>query len=158
VKVAGLEVSGNLEMDITSAITLPVNLSYTYTESAFQGDFNSSFSQWGNVQKGYELPYLPKHIAYISIGLKSWEWDAQLAANYESAMRDVAGSGSVESGAHTDAYTTLDASAGWEVDDALRLQLNVDNLTDRKAVVSRRPFGARPNKPRTVRLRAVYRF
>ncbi|MFL0808084.1 MAG: TonB-dependent receptor [Oceanobacter sp.] len=158
VKVAGLEVSGNLEMDITSAITLPVNLSYTYTESAFQGDFNSSFSQWGNVQKGYELPYLPKHIAYISAGLKSWEWDAQLAANYQSAMRDVAGSGSVESGVHTDAYTTLDASAGWEVDDALRLQLNVDNLTDRKAVVSRRPFGARPNKPRTVRLRAVYRF
>ena len=158
VKVAGLEVSGNLEMDITSAITLPVNLSYTYTESAFQSDFSSTFSQWGDVEKGDELPYLPKHIAYLSAGLQSWEWDAQLAANYQGAMRDAAGSGSVESGVHTDAYTTLDASAGWEVDDALRLQLNVDNLTDRKAVVSRRPFGARPNKPRTVRLRAVYRF
>lgn len=158
VKVAGLEVSGNLEWAVTDTLSIPVNASYTYTESAFQSSFSSTFSQWGEIDKGDALPYLPEHIAYLSAGLKSWEWDTQLSANYQSAMRDVAGSGSVESGVHTDAYTTLDASAGWDVDEALRLQLNVDNLTDRVAVVSRRPFGARPNKPRTLRVRAVYRF
>ncbi len=156
--VTGVEVSGDMDLEITDMISMPVNLSYTYTESEFQSSFSSTFSQWGEVDKGDALPYLPKHIAYISAGLKAWNWDTQLSANYQSAMRDVAGSGSVESDIHTDAYTTLDAAAGWEVNDALRLQLNVDNLTDRKAVVSRRPFGARPNKPRTVRLRAVYRF
>lgn len=158
VKIAGLEFSSQIEWPLNDQLTLPATLTYTYTESAFQNDFDSDFSQWDAVQKGDELPYTPKHIAYVSAGLSAWEWDARISASYQSAMRDVAGGGSVESGVHTDAYTMVDAHAGWDVNDALRLQVNVDNLTDRQAIVSRRPFGARPNKPRTLRLRALYRF
>ena len=39
----------------------PVSFVYTFTETAFQESFVSGFSQWGDVVKGDELPYVPEH-------------------------------------------------------------------------------------------------
>ena len=46
----------------------------------------------------------------------------------------------------------VDASATVEVLPGWRLGLRVDNALDQRGIVSRRPFGARPGKPRAVLL------
>ncbi|GAB3382689.1 TonB-dependent receptor [Spongiibacter taiwanensis] len=157
-EIAGVEVLGQWSHQLSDALTGEVMLSYTYTETAFQSDFSSSFSQWGEVEAGDELPYIPEQIARLQLGAKATRWEAYVAFSYQSEMRDVAGSEPIGQVTHTDAYTTVDASASWFVDQNWTLQLSVDNLLDEEAVVSLRPFGARPNKPRTLRLRVKYAF
>jgi len=54
--------------------------------------------------------------------------------------------------------TTVDLSASWQVHPQWLVQGSVDNVLDDEAIVSWRPFGARPNKPRSARLRVTYSF
>ncbi|GLS28112.1 TonB-dependent receptor family protein [Marinibactrum halimedae] len=158
VEVAGVEVYGEILLPLSDTIEFPINVNYTYTESAFQSSFTSSFSQWGDVREGDELPYLPEHVGRIQFGARTTQWEAYLALNYQSEMRDQAGSLNIDDVLHTDAYTTADVSATWNVNAQWMLQLAVDNLTNEEAIVSWRPFGARPNRPRTTRARVKYRF
>ena len=158
VEIAGLELTGRWDTELTQALTGVLSFSYTYTESAFQTNFSSSFSQWGDVEAGDELPYLPEHIGQVQLGVQGQQWEATTAVSYQSEMRDQAGSASLSQVAHTGAYTTVDSSVSWFIDSNWTLQVSVDNLLDEEAVVSRRPFGARPNKPRSARLRVKYQF
>jgi Fe(3+) dicitrate transport protein len=64
-------------------------------------------------------------------------------------MREKAGQGALLPGSATDWQATLDVVANARVTDWLELYANARNLTDQHAIVSRRPFGARPNAPRT---------
>ena len=41
---------------IGSKLSVPVRVFYTYTHTEFRSDFESSFSPWGKVQSGDELP------------------------------------------------------------------------------------------------------
>ena len=158
VQVAGVEVYGQYVANAGGAIQFPVNLTYTYTESSFQNSFESSFSQWGNVRQGDELPYLPENVGRLQVGAQAAQWEAFAAVNYQDKMRDQAGRGSINDAVHTDAYTTLDLSLLWRPNDTWLVQLNVDNATDEKAIVSWRPFGARPTSPRVYRARIRYTF
>ena len=158
VEVAGVEIYGELTVIDQQQWQMPLTISYTYTESAFQSSFLSSFSQWGAVEKGDELPYLPEHVARVQLGLQTWQWDAYIAINHQSEMRNEAGTGHDELAQFTDAYTTVDLSAAWQVRPQWLVQLSIDNLTNEEAIVSWRPFGARPLKPRSVRGRVKYSF
>ncbi|BFM07360.1 TonB-dependent receptor family protein [Halioxenophilus aromaticivorans] len=158
VQVSGVEIYGQYDVALAQSLEMPIALSYTYTESAFQDAFESSFSQWGNVSEGDELPYLPEHTGRLQVGLKGLKWDAFVAVNHQSEMRNQAGSAAISQGLHTDAYTTVDVSGSWNPTPAWLLQLSIDNATDEEAVVSWRPFGARPLKPRTARARVRYSF
>jgi len=158
VEVSGLEVLGEFLLPVSwGQLLFPVKLSYTYTESAFQSSFESSFSQWGSVERGDRLPYLPENVARLQFGAKALTWEAFLAVNHQDEMRDEASRGNINQVLHTDAYTTVDLSIAWIHPDWL-VQATVDNLLDEEAIVSWRPFGARPNKPRTARLRVKYSF
>jgi len=158
VEIAGVEASGNYSHDFANGWSLPVSLVYTYTESAFQQSFLSDFPQWGNVQLGDELPYLPEHSARLQLGLQSDEYVFALAYRYVSAMREQAGSGELRPGEHTAAYGILNLSAGWGLSEAWKLLAVVENVMDERDIVSRRPIGARPTAPRMLRLTATYRF
>jgi Fe(3+) dicitrate transport protein len=50
----------------------------------------------------------------------------------------------------TDPVGVVDATTAVEVLPGWRLGLRVDNAFDQRGIVSRRPFGARPGKPRAV--------
>jgi Fe(3+) dicitrate transport protein len=157
-EIAGVEIISQWTKELSQALTGEVSLSYTYTETAFQSDFSSGFSQWGDVESGDELPYIPEQIARLQLGAKATQWEAFIALSYQSEMRDQAGKQAISQVTHTDAYSTVDASGSWFINTQWTVQLSVDNLLDEEAVVSLRPFGARPNKPRTFRLRAKYSF
>ena len=42
-------------------LLVPIEFNYTYTSTEFLSTFESSFEAWGSVNKGDELPYLPKY-------------------------------------------------------------------------------------------------
>jgi len=163
VEVSGLEALMNYQHEL-EGFTIPLELSYTYTESAFQENFEVNFGQWGKVNKGDELPYLPEHQLRFTTGLKAENWDLLATIKYISEMRDQPGQQSfkdeyAQNGEqYTQALTTLDLSASYYIDDNWTTQLVLENITDETEAVSYKPFGARPNKPRAAVATIKYRF
>ncbi len=157
VDIYGIELNASYEKNLGD-YSLPVNLNYTLTQSEFQSSFLSGFSQWGTVSKGDELPYTPEHTLRLDVGISAYSWDTQLSLKHRSEMREVAGQGAPAAAYRIKALTTLDWMGNYYLGDQLSLQLKVANLTDAAEIVSRRPYGARPNKPRSIVASAKYRF
>jgi Fe(3+) dicitrate transport protein len=133
-------------------LRVPLRGAYTWTDARFQTAFESGFDEWGTVEVSDALPYLPKHQGSASIGVVAPRWRADLAAVASAAMRTRAGQGALEPGHSTDAFTVLNLSGEFGVTDWSRVFFGVQNLTDSRYVVARRPYGARPGLPQTVTL------
>lgn len=157
VRVHGLEAAWQHAL-VWGAFRLPMALSYTWTEGEFREAFTSPNPQFGEVEPGFELPYVPEHRANARLGLGQGPWTTQLSVSYVAAVRDVAGRGALAPGSGSDAYSVLDLTAGWALSGTLQLTARVDNLLDRDYVVARRPFGARPGKPQSAQVGVRWRF
>ncbi len=157
VEVAGFELLVNY-MPNYNDIDFPISFNYTYTESAFQNRFESGFSQWGLVQAGDELPYVPENVARLNIGMEMTDLIVNVGVSYNSETRDVPGQGSIPSDELIDSRTIIDISAKYQVNAQLAVKLSVDNLSDEQGIVSRRPFGPRPDKPRSIIGAVTYEF
>ena len=157
VEVSGVEVSSHYSA-IFDAFKVPFSLTYTYTESAFQSTFGSGFSQWETVYKGDALPYLPEHQLRFQTGIQTHQWDLLAAIKYMGEMREEPGQGDISNGVYTKALTTIDVAANYFINDNWIAQLNLENISNEQEIVSRRPFGARPNKPRSAVATLRYRF
>jgi len=158
VDIFGLEASVSQSIELSSTMLLPVKLAYTHTQSEFQTEFDSSFSQWGLVKVGDELPYLPEHQLSLEVGLNGEKWRVNTLLKFVSAMKEAAGDDTELSGFETDELVQLDLSASYQLNQNIKLYGKVDNVTDELIIVSRRPFGARPNKPRQVSVGVKYEF
>ncbi|MEM8942687.1 MAG: TonB-dependent receptor [Pseudomonadota bacterium] len=167
VEIAGAEFALNYTHALGNGLTVPLSVAYTYTETAFQTTFTSNFSQWNPgffdgvsepVLRGDELPYTPEHQARIQLGLQGIDWGVDVAARYISEMREVPGVGSFEAGESTPSYTIVDLSADFAVRNRLTLKMIVENLFDESVIVSRRPFGARPNLSRQFKVGLTYQL
>ncbi|MFT2092022.1 TonB-dependent receptor family protein [Paraglaciecola sp. 2405UD69-4] len=158
VEIYGAELSATGQFEIDKSLHIPVNIAYTYTQSEFQSSFESSFSQWGNVTAGDELPYLPENQLNIQVGLAGDNWQVDLAYKYISEMSEAAGTGTDLDGVSTSALSQIDVAAWYQINQSLKIYSKLDNLTDEIQIVSRRPFGARPNKPRQFIVGAKYSF
>ncbi|MEP2650513.1 MAG: TonB-dependent receptor [Paraglaciecola sp.] len=158
VEIYGAELSAKGQFKIDRSLYIPVNIAYTFTQSEFQSSFESSFSQWGNVTAGEELPYLPENQFNLQLGLVGENWRVNLSYKYISKMLEAAGTGTDLDGVSTSALSQVDVAAWYQVTNSLRIYSKLDNLTDEVQIVSRRPFGARPNKPRQFILGAKYSF
>lgn len=157
VDIWGLEIGGAAEWQV-DGLSFPVALAYTFTQSEFKSTFFSEFAQWGNVVVGDELPYLPEHLVNFRIGVVGDKWRLDANYKYSSAMQEAAGTGTELSGFETDSISQLDLAARFDWNSQLQLYAKVDNVTDNDAIVSRRPFGARPSKPREIIVGAKYHF
>lgn len=149
-ETSGVELTAASEFELSNGWLIPLKLVYTFTESIFTESFFAPNSQLGDVQKGDRLPYLPEHSLRAEAGIESDVWRMNLALNYVSEMRDSASYEPFSEVLSTESLTTLDFAANYQLNPQLDLSLKVDNLTDEEAIVSYRPFGARPNKPRSV--------
>ncbi|WP_082627165.1 TonB-dependent receptor family protein [Colwellia sp. TT2012] len=158
VDVYGIEASTSIRWQLTNSLTVPVKIAYTYSQSEFQNSFDSTFSQWGSVKVGDELPYLPEQQLSIEMGLQAEHWQASLLFKYVTEMSEAAGSNTELEGLMTDDLVQVDFSAWYRVNDQIKLYGKVDNITDEEVIVSRRPFGARPGKPRQVIVGVKYSF
>lgn len=158
VDIYGAELSTHGQFELSNGLVIPVKIAYTYTQSEFQTSFDSTFSQWGDVTNGDELPYLPENQFNLQVGLTGENWQVDLAYKYMTKMSEAAGTGVELEGVMTSDISQIDVAAWYQISDALRVYGKLDNLTDEANIVSRRPFGARPGKPRQFVLGAKYAF
>jgi Fe(3+) dicitrate transport protein len=158
VDVYGVEASLNTRFNVSDSIELPINIAYTHTQSEFQNSFKSSFSQWGNVNEGDELPYLPENQLSVEVALAHENWQVSLLFKYVEKMLEAAGTATELEGYYTGDIQQVDLSSWYQVNDAIRIYGKIDNLTDDTVIVSRRPFGARSGKPRQAIVGMKYTF
>jgi len=126
----------------------PLSLQYTFTRAYFDNEFSSILEDWGvgTIRKGDPLPYIPSHQVNVRAGVRWYPWQLNVNAKYQSMSYDQAlADGRLE----VPASRVLDLTGSFFTDWGQEIYANVENLTDAKTLVSYRPFGARPGKPRS---------
>lgn len=124
---------------------LPIQLSYTYTDTEMRNNFESS--AWGNVVYGDEIPYIYKHAFNAQIGIEHKRVEANFGARYNGDMRTAPGQGKIAEREKIPAHLILDASLKVHFNKKITLTLNAINLTNKKYLVSRHPSGLRAGHP-----------
>ena len=157
-KVSGVELSFYDRLSVTSAIDMPYSLIYTYNNAEFEQSFNSDFALWGAVEAGDPIPYMPENQLTLTAGLEANQWRINLLTRYTSELYEAAGDGVTLSGVSTEPMWITDISAAYDFINAGSVYFKLDNVFDEKNIVSRRPFGARPNKPQQWFMGYKYRW
>ena len=93
------------------------------------------------------MPYLAEHMLTAGLSLQGPQWDISVRVNYQGEMLEASGTGVTLEGVTTKALTVIDIAAGYDLTDNSRVYLKVDNASDEIEIISRRPYGARPNRP-----------
>lgn len=144
--VAGLELLVSANLARSSSYRIPVSLSYTLIDGEFDTDIADT-DFFGSVSKGDPLPYLPENQFLASVGFEKNNWAAYLSGNYVDEVCVRASCGDFEK---TDNTFTVDISANYQFSSALNFYARIENLTSEEDILGRQPYGARPNKDRTV--------
>lgn len=129
----------------TCSLRLPLQLSYTYTDTEMRNSFESH--SWGNVVRGDEIPYIFKHALNMQLGIEYRWFYANIGARYNSDMRTSPGQGVIAEREKVPANLILDASVNVLVNKYLTVRLNAINLTNRVYLTSRHPAGLRAGHP-----------
>lgn len=129
----------------TCSLRLPLQLSYTYTDTEMRNSFESH--SWGNVVRGDEIPYIFKHALNMQLGIEYKWFYANIGARYNSDMRTSPGQGTIAEREKVPANLILDASVNVLVNKYLTLRLNAINLTNRVYLTSRHPAVLRAGHP-----------
>ena len=127
------------------AFQMPIQLSYTYTNTKMKNEFESS--AWGYVHYGDEIPYIYKHAFNAQISLEHKRVEANFGARYNGDMRTTPGQGRIAELEKIPAHVILDASLKVHVNKYLTFSLNAINLTNKKYLASRHPSGLRAGHP-----------
>jgi Fe(3+) dicitrate transport protein len=129
---------------------VPVRVTYTHTRAEFRSAFDSDYDPWGEVEIGDRLPYLPEHQMSGSIGYDRSRWSVTLSTVGSAVMRTRAGQGDIPEGKGTDSYVVFNLAGELHLDRVGTLFAGVQNLSDERYSVARRPAGLRPGLPRTL--------
>lgn len=148
--VAGVEASVHDDLALRPGLSLPMSAAYTFTHSAFQTRFTSGFPQFGNVEVGDRLPYLPLHQGRLTVGLAHERFHAHVGTEWRSGQYDSAAA--PDQDVDIPAMALVDAAVHVRAVDALWVYATGTNLLDTPAGVSLRPAGWRPVARRQVML------
>ncbi|MCX7807970.1 MAG: TonB-dependent receptor, partial [Deltaproteobacteria bacterium] len=143
--IMGIEAAG-AHLFQSGEFRIPLRASYTFTWSRFATAFVSENPQFGKVEVGDHLPYIPEHQFTVVAGLKWRAFDTHLQLQHIGPMRDKASKGPIQPGEGTDPQTYFDANVGFQID-SIRLYVRGENLLMATPIASLRPFGARPGRP-----------
>jgi len=152
--VQGLEFILKTELTEFNGIRVPLSITYTYINSEFDTDIADT-AFFGDVSEGDSIPYIPEYQGQISLGLETNNWSVYANAVY---VDEVCVRASCEVFEKSDSSLTVDISGNYQVSNELKLFARIENLTDQQDIVSRQPYGARPNKTRTFSVGAQYSF
>ncbi|ARN76370.1 hypothetical protein BST96_10765 [Oceanicoccus sagamiensis] len=147
-EIEGLEFLVNYDFAGQAAYSIPVSFTYTYTDTEI-----TSSSDDGDFLKGDSLTDIPENQWAASIGyVAASGWDTYLNASYtdETCIDNTCDRSGVDDRfLTTDDLLVFDLSASMPLNAQARVYAKVDNLLDDQEIVSRKPDGARANKPRT---------
>lgn len=146
-EVYGLEVGVFATLVDTGTISVPVRLSYTYTD----GKYTRS-APGGGVLEGDTLGYTPPHVAMLQVGLEHrGGWDVYAAVSFidgtcVNTTCDRAGVD--DTFLRTESLVSVDLSASYDLTDNVEVYAKVDNVFDERAITHRGADGARGNPGR----------
>lgn len=145
------EISG-LEFQVqnifkTGNMQIPVSFVYTYTKAEISGNNNASGYVSGDLLKD-----VPENIYSIRAGFEhNSGWDNYAIFKYiDETCVSTGCNKSNDAFGKTDSLFVVDWTSRYEYSGNTDLFLQVSNVFDNQAIVSRSPDGARPNKPRTI--------
>ena len=100
------------------------------------------------------MPYVPQHQFSLQSGVEYDMFGLNVGATYIGQMWEKAARepDPIQSRVLTDDYLTLDATVYLQFSEQGRIYVRGENLTNTRAVVARRPFGARANRPFTLQV------
>jgi Fe(3+) dicitrate transport protein len=151
-RIYGVEANAAHDVPLGGQFTLPLSVSYTLALTEFLLNFESDDPIFGDVQEGDEIPYIPRHQAYVLAGVDHPIAGGYVSGTFVSAMREQAGSEPLDEVLSTDDQITFDTGAYYRPIEWLKLYANVRNALDSQFLVSHRPYGARPNAPRWIQV------
>lgn len=145
-------------------VSTPLALAATWTRAVIGNDSNSTDAEsiFNGGSEGNRLPYVPDWQATLDAGLHAGRWQLDAALIYVDQAYATAlnmdaqviqtGSGLVADarGGTLDGFFTVDLSAGYLLNQRVKLFVNAHNLLDEEYVASRLPEGPRPGTPVTV--------
>jgi Fe(3+) dicitrate transport protein len=147
VDVYGVELGLGQGIPLARRWSIEADLTWTYTGSSFRTGFVSGFPQFGTVEIGDALPYVPEHQGAAQLALLHPLGTFTAALSARSALRDVAGQGPIDPLERLSPMAVLDLAADFRVWKSLRVYATVQNVTNATYPVSRRPYGLRPAMP-----------
>ncbi len=145
--VYGIEAVVAQEGSVARGTRLAGELTYTWTGSRFRTGFTSAFPQFGTVEIGDRLPYVPEHQGGARLTLTHPWGHVTAGVSARSAMRDVAGQGAIADDERVDAMGVLDLGVGVRASRHVDLYATLQNVANSVYVESFRPFGLRPGAP-----------
>ncbi len=131
-------------------LQMPLQLSYTYTDTRMLNTFVSS--SWGRVNAGDEIPYIYKHSLNASLGLDTKWFNLSLSCRYNGDMRARPGQNAINERDLIPSHVICDMSLKVPVYKKINLSLNVINLFNKTYLSSIHPAGLRPGHPRGIYL------
>jgi Fe(3+) dicitrate transport protein len=132
---------------LPARIDLVVGLTYTWTHARFETAFVSGFPQWGTVERGDVLPYVPEHQGGAELVVEHPRFSLGATAFARSGMWDEAGQGAIPEATGIPALFSMDLAGHLRFTDRVELYSTVTNVTGTSVVTSWRPYGARPMAP-----------
>jgi Fe(3+) dicitrate transport protein len=145
--VYGLESLFSHTLHLPGDLGLTGELSYTWTEARFRTSFESEFPQFGSVDAGDAMPYVPEHQGAARLTAVADRWSLGAGLNARGAMRDQAGQGEIPDETGIPGALLLDAAADCDLGKGVKLYATGTNLTNAVVLESWEPFGARPAAP-----------
>ncbi len=147
--------------------TLPVYAGLSWTHARFNDITRSRLGNkagiFAGAQNGNEIPYIPEWKLSAGIGFETGLWGGSLDLSYYSATWGTGYNGAPRlidnsntlANASTldgkvDGLLSVDVNLRYQVTKAFRLVGGIQNLLDKRAIISRAPLGARANAPRTL--------
>jgi len=131
-----------------------VELSGTYTSAYFTQSFKSEFEEWGDIEVGDVLPYIPliQGMLKIDYQLKGWQLSSQTVYGGERK--------SVSSQDHWDlpASWVQNIAIGRWFKKKYQCALAVQNLFNTQHIIAARPAGYRTYTPRMLMLKFGYQI
>lgn len=154
--IHGLEALVTYDHSVNSAITLPIGITYTFTDATFDTTFEDD-GVWGDVEKGDKLPNLAPHQVQLRMGVAHVSgFSADMNINYYSETCSTAACGVNEG---IDAYSVVDLAGRYQINSQTRVYATVENVFNSEDVVARSPKnGARAQKPLSMLMGIAYNF
>lgn len=144
--VQGVELTAHRDYATATGLTFSINLNYTYLDGHFDTDIADT-AFFGDVRRGDPIPYLPQHQLHLGLGFLTPRWSHYLDFGYQDAVCVKASCDLYET---TESQATLDLSSHYELNARTSIFAKIENVTDQANLVARQPYGARPNRGRTM--------
>lgn len=152
--IQGLELQASTVLKIGS-MSAPIDFAYTYTDAAI-----SENNPTEGFADGDTLAAVPENTLSLRLGLETaMNWDNYAVIKYlDETCVTIGCNGDGNPFNRTEDLLVADLISRYTLSNDAVMFFKLENAFDERAIVSRQPEGARPNKPRTASVGVQYQF